>query len=170
MTASRGPTAIRRAHVTDLSSVEAVARATWRVTYVSIIPEDIQRRVLDRWYSPESLRRDLAAPGSTFLVAEQDGDVIGFAQYVRRSGEAVELTRIYVLPDRQRSGIGARLLDAALAEFAKQGLRRMTVSVEQDNVSGRRFYETMGFGEPRPLTHDVEGYALALAEYRRPIP
>ena len=97
---------IRRAEVRDLSKVETVARATWRVAYAGIIPDDIQRRLLDSWYSRESLSRALAVPGSSFFVAESSGDVVGFAQFVRRSAELVELTRIYVLPDRQRSGVG----------------------------------------------------------------
>jgi diamine N-acetyltransferase len=161
---------IRRAEVADLSKVETVARATWRVAYAGVIPDDVQRRLLESWYSRESLSRALAAPGSSFFVAESSGDVIGFAQFVRRSAESVELTRIYVLPDRQRSGIGMRLLGAGLAEFATEGLKRLTVEVERDNANGRRFYERAGFAEPRELTHDMEGYLLALVEYRRPIP
>jgi len=43
---------IRRAQVADVSNVEIVARATWPVTYAGIIPDDIQRRLLDSWYSP----------------------------------------------------------------------------------------------------------------------
>jgi hypothetical protein len=39
----------------------------------------VQRRMLESWYSPESLRRALAAQGSSFFVAESSGDVIGFA-------------------------------------------------------------------------------------------
>jgi ribosomal protein S18 acetylase RimI-like enzyme len=160
---------IRRAEVTDLAKVETVARATWPVAYAGIIPDEVQRRLLDSWYSLESLSRALAAQGSRFFVAESSGDVIGFAQFVRRSGESVELTRIYVLPDRQRSGVGMRLLDAGLAEFAGEGLKYLTVVVERDNGNGRRFYERAGFAEPRELTHDVQGYVLALVEYRRPI-
>jgi hypothetical protein len=98
--------AAERAEATDLSKVERVARTTWPVAYAGIIPDAVQRRLLDRWHSPESLRSTLAAQGSSFFVAESRGDVIGFAQFVRRSAELVELTRIYVLPDRQRSGIG----------------------------------------------------------------
>jgi len=111
---------IRRAEVADLSKVETVARATWRVAYAGIIPDEVQRRLLDSWYSPGSLSRALAAQRSSFFVAESSGDVIGLSQFERRSGESVELTRIYVLPDRQRSGIGMRLLDAGLREFAEQ--------------------------------------------------
>jgi len=160
---------IRRAAETDLSKVETVARTTWPVAYAGIIPDVVQRRLLDRWYSPESLRSTLAAQGSSFFVAESRGDVIGFAQFVRRSAESVELTRIYVLPDRQRRGIGRQLLEAGLTEFAVEGLKHLTVEVERDNGPGRRFYERAGFAEPRELTRDVQGYVLALVEYRRPV-
>jgi ribosomal protein S18 acetylase RimI-like enzyme len=106
----------------DLSKVETVARATGPVADAGIIPDEVQRRLLDSWYSRESFSRALAAQASRFFVAESSDDVIGFAQFVRRSAESVELTRIYVLPDRQRSGIGMRLLDAGLTEFAAEGL------------------------------------------------
>jgi len=149
--------------------VESVARATWCVAYAGIIPDEVQRRLLDRWYSAETLSRALEARGSSFFVAESSGDVIGFAQFVRRSAESVELTRIYVLPDRQRSGIGMLLLDAGLTEFAGEGLKHLTVQVERENRNGRRFYERAGFAEPRELTHEVQGYVLPLVEYRRPI-
>jgi len=159
----------RRAEVADLSKVESVARATWPVAYAGIIPAAIQRRLLDRWYSRESLSDAIATQGSSFFVAEAGGDVIGFAQFVRRSAESVELTRIYVLPDRQRSGIGQRLLDAGLTEFAAEGLTNLTVEVERDNVQGRRFYERAGFAGPREVARDVQGFVLTLVEYRRPI-
>jgi ribosomal protein S18 acetylase RimI-like enzyme len=160
---------VRRAEVADLSKVETVARATWRVAYAGIIPDEVQRRLLDTWYSPESLSRALAAQGSSFFVAESSGDIVGFAQFVRRSAESVELTRIYVLPDRQRSGVGMRLLNAGLTEFAGEGLNHLTVQVERDNRNGRGFYERAGFAEPRELTHDLQGYVLPLVEYRRPV-
>jgi ribosomal protein S18 acetylase RimI-like enzyme len=140
---------VRRGEMTDLSEVETVARATWRVAYTGIIPEEVQRRLLDSWYSPDSLSRALAAPRCSFFVAESSGAVIGFAQFVRGSEQSVELTRLYVLPDRQRSGVGRRLLDAGLAEFAGEGLKHLTVQVER----GHSEREVMGAArlvEPRP--------------------
>ena len=104
--------------------------------------------------------------GSSFLVAESRGAVVGFAQFVRRSAESAELTRIYVLPAQQRGGIGTRLLEAGLAECAEECLKRLTVSVERDYRIGRRFYEQSGFGELREHSQDVRGFALDLVEYR----
>src|SRR5262249_22377572 len=161
---------IRRAEATDLPNVERIARATWPVAYARIIPDEVQRRLLDSWYSPESLSRALSARGSSFFVAEASGHLVGFAQYVRRSAESVELTRIYVLPHQQHSGIGTRLLEAGLVEFAEEGLKRLTVAVERDNRIGRRFYERSGFGEPSEHSRELQGYVLDLVEYRRPIP
>ena len=71
-------------------------RTTWPVAYAGIIPDAVQQRLLERWYSPESSRGTLAVQGSSFFVAESRGQVIGFAPFVRRSAESAELTRIYV--------------------------------------------------------------------------
>jgi ribosomal protein S18 acetylase RimI-like enzyme len=119
-------------------------------------------RVLNIWGMPWM-------QGSSFFVAESSGEVIGFAQFVRRSAESLELTRIYTLPAWQRRGVGMRLLDAWLTELAEEGLKHLTVEVERDNGNGRRFYELAGFAERRELTRDVQGYSFTLVEYRRPI-
>jgi ribosomal protein S18 acetylase RimI-like enzyme len=100
-------------------------------------------------------------------VAEWQGSVVDFAQYMRRSAESVDLSRIYVLPDRQRGGVGTQLLEAGVAAFAQQGLRRLTVSVERDNRLGRRFYAKMGFVEVRELSEEAQGYLLKLVECHR---
>jgi ribosomal protein S18 acetylase RimI-like enzyme len=165
----QGHAVIRRAEVTDLSNIEAVARTTWPVVYAGIIPDEVQRRLLDNWYSPMALARALGAQESVFFVAEWEGSVVGFAQYFLQSTELVELTRIYVLPDRQRSGVGTQLLEAGLAAFAQQGVTRLTVSVERDNVVGRRFYARMGFAEVSEQAQETEGYLLRLVECHRSV-
>ena len=59
---------IRRAEATDLAKVERVARVTWPVAYAGIIPDEVQRRLLDSWSAPQSLNRALAAQGVMALA------------------------------------------------------------------------------------------------------
>jgi hypothetical protein len=75
----KGLVVIRRAEVTDLPNIETVARTTWPVAYAGIIPVEVQRRLLDRWYSPVALIRALGAQESVFFVAESERGIVGFA-------------------------------------------------------------------------------------------
>lgn len=163
------PADIRTAEGHDVPGIERVARASWATTYAGIIPEEIQCRLLDTWYSAAALARALSTRGSTFLVAASAGTIVGFAQYVRRSGATAELTRLYVLPEHQRGGIGTQLLEAGVAACRQQGARHLTVSVERDNAVGRAFYRKRGFAEIGEHTQDVQGYSLCLVTYRRPL-
>jgi ribosomal protein S18 acetylase RimI-like enzyme len=165
----RTEVAIRAAQVGDLPGIQAVAETAWAVAYRGIIPEEIQRRLLDAWYSAPALTRALGATGSIFLVAEEQHRLVGFAQFARRSAEAAELTRIYVRPDLQHHGIGTRLLEVGLAELARQGVHRLTVQVERDNAAGRRFYRSRGFAEAREFSQEVEGHSLQLVECQRDV-
>jgi ribosomal protein S18 acetylase RimI-like enzyme len=158
---------IRTAEPADAPDIAGVARRTWPVTYAGIIPDDVQRRLLETWYSPPALTRAIGA--GVFLVAERTGAVVGFVQLVRRSPESAELTRIYVLPEHQRAGVGTELLEAGIAACRTQGLGRVTVFVEQDNPVGRGFYRRRGFTELGARRRDVEGYSLALVECHRTI-
>jgi GNAT superfamily N-acetyltransferase len=165
-----GRTTIRRAELTDMASVEAIARTTWPMTYAGIIPDDLQRRLLDRWYSPKSCAgtsgrraRRFWRPSGVEPSSASRSTCVGRRNRWSSRGSTFS-------PTVSEGGIGGRLLDAALAEFTDEGLRLLTVCVERDNVIGRRFYEKMGFAEPRALTQTLQGYPLALIEYRRPIP
>ena len=141
---------IRKAGVADATAIAKVHVDTWRSSYRGVVPDSI----LDglsygdreaRW------RERLSGRSRGFLVAEDDagdaGDVVGFAwSGPQRSGVpeyAGEIYALYVLPDRQRQGVG-RLLTAAVAgELVERGMRSMLVWALADNPY-RRFYELLG--------------------------
>ena len=138
---------IRKAGVADAAAIAKVHVDTWRSSYRGIVPDS----VLDglsyddreaRW------RERLSGRGRGFLVAEDDaGDVVGFAWGgPQRSGVpeyAGEFYALYVLPDRQRQGVG-RLLTASVAgELVERGMRSMLVWALADSPY-RRFYESLG--------------------------
>jgi|GraSoiStandDraft_14_1057315.scaffolds.fasta_scaffold449561_2 ribosomal protein S18 acetylase RimI-like enzyme len=159
---------IRGADRSDVPGIADVARQTWTATYAGIIPDEVQRQLLESWYSAPALSRAIASPGA-FLVATQAGRVVGFAQFVWRPPESAELARIYVRPERQHVGVGTMLLDAGFAACRKRGVGRVSVLVEWDNVIGRAFYRSRAFTEIGKRRQEVVGYSLDLVECHREI-
>ena len=102
----------------------------------------------------EQVERWLAGPGSTVLVAEHEGDVVGLAVLLQRPPpgfagaiphRVVELDNLVVRADRRGQGVGRLLLEAMLAWSRKQAASHISVSVHAFNRDARRFYEGFGF-------------------------
>ena len=78
-------------------------------------------------------------------VAELDGDVVGVASAGPHEGHLV-LWKLYVLPEHQRGGIGARLLEAVV-EGARGIHPEIRLAYIEGNVAARDFYARKGFVE-----------------------
>jgi ribosomal protein S18 acetylase RimI-like enzyme len=84
------------------------------------------------------------------LVADADGHVVGYV----RLGQALplpshrhvlEIQGLAVDPDRSGHGTGRLLVEAAVAEAARRGARKVTLRVLGPNTTARRLYERCGF-------------------------
>jgi [ribosomal protein S18]-alanine N-acetyltransferase len=81
-----------------------------------------------------------------YLVAEDDGVLVGYAGLLAAGGQADVLT-IGVAPDRWGQGTGTALLDALLAEAARRGCTEVFLEVRTDNARAQRLYRKYGFTE-----------------------
>jgi ribosomal protein S18 acetylase RimI-like enzyme len=60
-------------------------------------------------------------------------------------GPAVELSKMYVLPDHHGRGVSTALMGAALAAAADWAARCVWLGVNQQNQRAQRFYAKHGF-------------------------
>jgi len=153
----------------DASAIADVARITWNVTYAYGVAAHNRQQFLDRVYTPEAVREAIEGERGWFYVAVRDGDIVGFAQYLRRFDAEGELVRIYVHPDHQRNGIGRAFLATGLAAMAAAGIGQCYVSVEVDNTDARAFYERFGFRLHREYGRFLGDQIIRLVEYTAPI-
>jgi ribosomal protein S18 acetylase RimI-like enzyme len=160
---------VRLAVAPDAVGIRNVARRTWQDTYRGIILPQNQERFLAQWYAPAALEQAIERSGSWFYVATVQSEVIGFAQFILREAGHGELTRIYVLPQWQRQGVGTCLLQEGLAALAAHGAEEVLVQVEMDNGKGIGFYERRGFHRVRELSLELPGQTLAMLEYALPL-
>jgi GNAT superfamily N-acetyltransferase len=79
-------------------------------------------------------------------LADEDGDVVGFATSAIKWDEPGVVGRFWVgvRPDRRSRGIGAALYDLAEAHARRARVQRLTVEVD-DDPDGRRFVDARGF-------------------------
>jgi ribosomal protein S18 acetylase RimI-like enzyme len=84
------------------------------------------------------------------LVAVADGAVAGYVKLgpslpLASNRHVIEVKGLAVDPDHQGRGLGRALLDAAAAEAAERGARRLTLRVLAPNTAARTLYERSGF-------------------------
>lgn len=95
---------------------------------------------------PWSLRvfeDELAAPGRIYLVAEDDGAIIGYAGLMIVGDEA-HVTNLLVAEEHRRGGLGRRLTVALIEAGIDAGARHLTLEVGKENVAARALYSRLG--------------------------
>ncbi|MGC4152233.1 MAG: GNAT family N-acetyltransferase [Propionicimonas sp.] len=90
------------------------------------------------------LEEELADPAVVALGIRDNGRLIGAAR-LRCSGHTVELGRLVVAPDRQREGVGTRLL--LHAETVTPEIREMRLFTGEHSTANIRLYTRHGYHE-----------------------
>ncbi|MGO4256071.1 ribosomal protein S18-alanine N-acetyltransferase [Marmoricola sp. RAF53] len=101
----------------------------------------------DAW--SENLVRDGITgglPTISYLVAEVDGEVAGYA-VASYAGDIAELQRIGVDETARRRGLATALLDAVVVAAPATGANRLLLEVREDNAGALAFYAARGFVE-----------------------
>ena len=91
----------------------------------------------------------IAGKGHPLLIAEEDGQVIGYAYAsTYRPREAYRFTcedSIYLAPDAVGKGLGSRLLARLIEDSAKAGLKQMLAVITAERTNSIRLHEKHGF-------------------------
>lgn len=102
---------------------------------------------------PETAFTELLARPETRLHEMDDGFIL-----TRRIMDEAEILTLAVDPTARRRGVGRRLVEAAAADLAQEGARRLFLEVAADNTAGQALYAATGFS----------GIGVRRAYYRRP--
>jgi ribosomal protein S18 acetylase RimI-like enzyme len=97
------------------------------------------------WQLNAEIVRCAIATSAYALVAEIDGELVGYLMAEHYSDQEAYVSRVGVLPSARGQGIGTRLLVQAMQLMARDGLRGVRLNTQEDNVQSRTVYERLGF-------------------------
>ena len=136
---------IRPGDLDDINTIGFLAQQIWPDAYGEIVSAEQLQYMLNLFYSPAALRRQMLDDKHQFLIVEEGEEPIGFAAW-SGSGEpgVFKLHKLYVLPGRQGKGLGRGMLQYIYEAIRPQGARMLRLNVNRWNKA-RQFYERMGF-------------------------
>lgn len=134
---------IRLAEPDELNTIGWLAQQIWPHTYGDLISPEQMQYMLNLFYTPEALRRQILEEKQSFLLVEEGEEPIGFAAWSPLAEPGVyKLNKLYVLPGIQGRGTGKAMLEFIYE--AIRGSRALRLNVNRYNKA-LRFYEKMGF-------------------------
>lgn len=160
---------LRDATTADVDEIRETARESLTASYGHALSEELIDEAVETWYDAEEVAENLASEDAVFVVAVEDGDVVGFAQsyLVSRREPVGELDWLHVHPEHRGAGIGDDLLQRAETELLERGAERIEGRVLEANEAGAEFYEGEGFSEIGERTVDIGGESFVERVYAR---
>jgi diamine N-acetyltransferase len=114
-------------------------------------------------HNAEAVAGEIAGGSCTHRLVEDDGQLVAFCKlrYPTKFGDyteatnPIELGQLYALPTHTGHGIGAKLMDWALAHAREHGNDAILLSVYAENFGAQRFYQRHGFAKIADITFKV---------------
>ncbi len=142
----------------DVESIAALARVIWQDAYAAIISQGQIDYMLGQRYNAPRLLEELEKPGYWWDQALVDGERAGFAAcYLTGAPGELKLDKLYVLPQRQRGGIGGALIGGVLAHGREAGCDTLILAVNKGNARAIAAYEKHGFAVRESVRVDIGG-------------
>ncbi|MHA6192348.1 N-acetyltransferase family protein [Bacillus subtilis] len=119
---------------------------------------EFYRQASDLQGAEAYLKARLENHESVILIAEENGEFIGFTQ-LYPTFSSVSMKRIYILndlfvvPHARTKGASGRLLSAAKDYAEENGAKCLTLQTEHHNRKARSLYEQNGYEEDTGFVH-----------------
>lgn len=168
---------VRTAELSDSEGISRVHTRSWQSAYRGLLPDEWLDAL--RWEDRKLRWNAILTSGNkryVYVAANSQNEIIGFASSGPSRDEdkdqerVHELYAIYLTPEYWGKGIGTALLNVVMKDVPKTA-ERLELWVLEDNISGRRFYESKTFTlDGATKLAEIDGYQLEEVRYRIHLP
>ena len=150
---------VRRAVASDSGALATLAAATFPLACPPHTTDEAKAAFIAAHLSPTSFDGYLADPARDILIAEVEGEAVGYTMLVFAEPSdpdvataltvrpSIELSKFYVLAGHHGQGIASALMDATIATAHERGAAAVWLGVNEENARANRFYEKNDFAK-----------------------
>ncbi|MBW3519469.1 GNAT family N-acetyltransferase [Flavobacterium sp. NKUCC04_CG] len=144
----------------NVDLVQPLAQSIWEVTYKDIITAEQIDYMLNRMYSVQKIKEEIAN-GYVWELAVVDQRIIGYLDYVLQADARVFLSKIYLNPQVQSRGFGLEFLNRVVNYTKAANGKSIYLTVNKNNVKAISFYKRNGFKQIGVERFDIgAGYIM----------
>ena len=148
---------VAKANLATATRLAALGRQTFTETFAAANKAEDMAAYLAEAYGPEIQLAQLQDPRCTCLLAEMQGQAVGYVQLWQDSRlglpadalttKQLEIKQLYVVEDWIGTGLGAALMRRCLELAQAAGATALVLGVWEHNERAKAFYQRFGFRE-----------------------
>ena len=117
----------------------------FRAMTISDIPVvlELERATYPQPWTEGVFRDELSLPDRAYVMAERDGELVGFGGLMIVEGDA-HITTLAVRNESRKAGLGSQLMLELIGAGLDRGARHLTLEVRATNEGAQRLYERFG--------------------------
>ena len=158
---------LRRAQASDQKAVAELSVSSFSAAFAAVNSPENMASYLQQSFAPEVMAAELSNPNNCFILAESDGELVGYARLRRDCEEpcisashAMELERLYNATEIIGQSVGALLMQQVIRITRLEHCESLWLGVWEHNTAAIRFYQRQGF-------LDAGSHAFMLGEDRQ---
>jgi ribosomal protein S18 acetylase RimI-like enzyme len=147
---------IPKANLATATRLADLGRQTFSETFAATNTPSDMAAYLAANFSPELQLAQLQNPANTYLLAEMQGEAVGYALLAQHStlglapeatARQLEIKQLYVVEDWLGTGLGKALMRRALDIAQAENCTAVVLGVWEHNERAQAFYQRFGFRE-----------------------
>ena len=142
----------------EYGKVRELAETIWPVCYKDILSVEQIKYMMDMMYSEDVIAGD-TAQGVHYYFVESTNEIAGFLAWGpwHTAPETAKLHKLYLLPEKQKQGIGSSAIELVRQQLKDAGFRRLRLNVNRQNANAIKCYSSNGFMMVQLENNDIGG-------------
>jgi ribosomal protein S18 acetylase RimI-like enzyme len=139
----------------QIEIVESLAKEIWAEYYVPIIGEKQVAYMVRSYQTRQAISEQIRCGFLYFLIEEHDEN-IGYT-CVLPKGEELFLSKLYIRSSERGKGYGKKTIQFLDELARKNGLRRLVLTVNKNNILAINVYKRIGFRNLGSVIYAIGG-------------